>query len=83
MFLKDLQIPPRGLEPEHVSSLNNNDLQKIKNSTGAESGAFSVKTSKIDSDLWNLINFWPSLPEHIKAAIKALVQTYHKQGGLQ
>ncbi len=55
----------------------------MKNSAGAESGAFPAKTSKIDSVLENVINVWPELPEYIKEAIRALVQTYHKQGGLQ
>jgi hypothetical protein len=33
-----------------------------------------------DPDLALIIKHWPELPEHIKAAIKALVQTNIKEG---
>ena len=33
-----------------------------------------------DSDLEEIVRTWPELPEHIKAAIKALVQTYNAEG---
>jgi len=37
------------------------------------SGLFSG--SKIDADLTQIIKVWPELPEHIKAAIMALIRT--------
>jgi len=37
-----------------------------------------IDTSKLPSDLAEIVAVWPELPEHIKAAIKALVQT-HKE----
>ncbi|MBN2456373.1 MAG: hypothetical protein JXB29_07570 [Sedimentisphaerales bacterium] len=33
-----------------------------------------IDTSELHSDLTEIIAVWPSLPEHIKAAIKALAQ---------
>ena len=38
------------------------------------SGLFS--TLENDQDLRLIVESWPELPEHIKAAIKALIQTY-------
>jgi hypothetical protein len=38
-----------------------------------------IDTSELPPDLVEIVAVWPQLPEHIKAAIKALVQT-HIQG---
>jgi len=35
-----------------------------------------IDTSELPSDLAEIVAVWPELPEHIKAAIKALVGTY-------
>ena len=35
-----------------------------------------IDISKLPSDLAEIVAVWPDLPEHIKAAIKALVQTH-------
>jgi hypothetical protein len=34
-----------------------------------------IDTSKLPDDLADIVAVWPNLPEHIKAAIKALIQT--------
>jgi hypothetical protein len=70
-------------------SKNDNDC-KNKDLQQAESGAYkpaykqNPKTSKIDteklpSDLAEIVAVWPELPEHIKAAIKALIQTHNTE----
>ena len=35
-----------------------------------------IDTSELPSDLAEIVQLWPELPEHIKAAIKALIQTH-------
>ena len=38
-----------------------------------------IDTQELPSDLAEIVTVWPELPEHIKAAIRALVQT-HTEG---
>ena len=59
----------------------------ISTSGGAESDAPSAPnspqtpqdTSELPSDLAEIVAVWPELPEHIKAAIKALTQTHNTE----
>jgi hypothetical protein len=37
-----------------------------------------IDTKKLPPDLKEIVTIWSELPEHIKAAIKALVETYTK-----
>jgi len=46
-----------------------------KNSKTTQSQA-EIDTSELPSDLAKIVAVWPDLPEHIKAAIKALVQIH-------
>lgn len=41
----------------------------------AESGALDSRKSSPDPDLARVVEAWPELPEHIRAAIKALVDS--------
>ena len=38
-----------------------------------------IDTSDIPSELAEIVAVWPELPEHIKAAIKALIQTHQME----
>ena len=70
-----MKIPPRGLEP-----LERNQ-EPIINTELTKSQDFVLDTSldillQKHADLQAVITVWPELPEHIKAAIKALVETH-------
>jgi hypothetical protein len=36
----------------------------------------TIDISELPADLTEIVHFWPELPEHIKAAIKALAKTH-------
>jgi hypothetical protein len=66
--------------PQNDKSLNSKDLQRTQ--TGAYKPAYKKipKTAQtqprnMSPDLTEIAAVWPVLPEHIRAAIKALVQT--------
>jgi len=67
--------------PENSNSDNNKDLQS--QASGAYKPAYkeNPKTAKnlaenLPNDLAEIVAAWPELPEHIKAAIKALVHSH-------
>jgi len=50
----------------------------ISTSDGAKSDAHNAQKPIQDPDLAIIVERWPNLPEHIKAAIKALIHTQNK-----
>ena len=38
-----------------------------------------IDTQNLSSDLAEIVAVWPELPEHIKAAIKALIRTHNTE----
>jgi F0F1-type ATP synthase beta subunit len=77
MKAKTAKNTPRGVEPlsDNSKVVDNKTLTKNTN---------SVLSTSLDNllqrypDLADLVRAWPELPEHIKTAIKALIQTNHK-----
>jgi len=69
-------------------SFKNKELSKFRNiaykpaykqNPKAENQS-KIDTKNLSADLAEIIRLWPNQPEHIKAAIKALVQTYIQEG---
>jgi len=59
------------LRPENHNELSNNNLQENQKELLPK----NCPQDKINPDLQQIITAWPTLPEHIKEAIKALVNT--------
>ncbi len=77
----DLRI--RNPLPENDNDSESKDLENTE--TGAYKPAYKEnpkmaenEADSIPSDLAQIVSVWPGLPEHIKAAIKALVKTNSK-----
>jgi hypothetical protein len=67
-------IAPRGFEPLN----ENQQADDNKRLTENQNPVLSTSLDKIQQkypELQEMISAWPKLPEHIKAAIKALVET--------
>ena len=64
-----------GLEPENVT----NTPQSTYENTKKEKVQNGVHFSHFSPDLQEIINRWDGLPEHIKKAIKALIETHNQE----
>jgi hypothetical protein len=67
-------MPLVGLESDSASADCKTKLRQPASFSGAAEGAFDGKTADFDPDLARVVNAWPSLPEHVRAAILALVR---------
>ncbi len=72
----------KNISPDKTKTYTTTDKQLTLQLT-PKSQKQPQKTTQIDQqlpeDLAEIVTIWPKLPEHIKAAIKALIQTYCKE----
>jgi len=54
-------------------------LEQSKTPISGEGGTESGTPNSKDPYLALVVKVWPGLPEHIKAAVKALIQTHNKE----
>jgi len=67
-------VTPTGLEPKYVTTCGDKELQNPSPESGAESGAVSPLSGRVDARLQRVIDAWPNLPEAVKAGIVAMVK---------
>jgi hypothetical protein len=65
---EDEQLTPTGFEQPAITSVGNKNLGNLTSASAAKSGA-------VDSDLGRIADAWPTLPEPIRRAILALVES--------
>ncbi|MHC4075946.1 MAG: hypothetical protein ACYSRZ_05980 [Planctomycetota bacterium] len=72
--------------PKNDNDCKNKDLQQAESSAYKPTYKQNPKTGQnesveLPSDLAEIVAVWTSLPEHIRAAIKALVETHKGKEG--
>ena len=65
--------PDEGLQPVQVAGCTNGCTREPENDRGCSSAESA--TEPVDAGLSKVIGAWPTLPEHLKAAVMALVAT--------
>ncbi|MCK4913684.1 MAG: hypothetical protein KAI59_02480 [Planctomycetes bacterium] len=67
---------PRGAERNPLKSDGNITYDSKPVKRWPKSWTDSAKTLKISLELQQIITAWPKLPEHIKVAVKAIIEMF-------
>ena len=67
--------------PKNTNDCKSKDLEQDESSAYKPAYKRNSKTGQkefveLPSDLAEIVSIWPELPEHIKAAIKAMIETF-------
>jgi hypothetical protein len=71
---------PKNVSPDIKKTCETSKSQLTPQLTPKSLKQGEIDTSELHPDLAEIVAVWPELPEHIKAAIKALVQTHNREG---
>jgi hypothetical protein len=73
------RLTPTGFDSSDATTSQDKDLRKAGRASAAKSGAAGPGTGShgaaTDPDLARIIEAWPGLPEHVRAAMLALISS--------
>jgi hypothetical protein len=74
-----LQTAASKSQPAKKQALTTPQEHRVQTKSKNSLKQASNQAQKLPADLVEVVAVWPELPEHIKAAIKALVQTHNTE----
>ena len=75
----DFQSVDEKSQTQSKQDVSNTPINSLQTSLQKKSENGQNQGDKLPDDLAEIVCLWPELPEHIKVAIKALVQTFIRE----